>query len=167
MKNTKKGFTLVELLVVIAILAILASVAVVGYTAFLDKAKESNAKTEAHQLETAIEAVIMIPGDHYVLGEVPAGPGKDAVEDNPETDEDETADAVPGTPAVVYYVVKDGKNVYVTTDLENLEDVEELPTGFVFNEDIQALGATLTYNGEGNFTFVSKSEWTVTIDLAK
>ena len=59
MKNTKKGFTLVELLVVIAILAILASVAVVGYTAFIDRAKESNAKTEAHQIDAAIEAMLL------------------------------------------------------------------------------------------------------------
>ena len=66
MKNTKKGFTLVELLVVIAILAILASVAVVGYTAFLDKAEESNAKTELHQIETSVEANLMI-GDDTVL----------------------------------------------------------------------------------------------------
>ena len=65
MKNTKKGFTLVELLVVIAILAILASVAVVGYTAFIDRAKESNAKTEAHQIETAIESALMV--DDVVL----------------------------------------------------------------------------------------------------
>ena len=60
MKNTKKGFTLVELLVVIAILAILASVAVVGYTAFIDRAKESNAKTEAMQIIRAIEAVLLV-----------------------------------------------------------------------------------------------------------
>ena len=58
-KNTKKGFTLVELLVVIAILAILASVAVVGYTAFINKAKESNAKTEAHQIDKAIESALL------------------------------------------------------------------------------------------------------------
>ncbi|MBQ2804298.1 MAG: prepilin-type N-terminal cleavage/methylation domain-containing protein, partial [Clostridia bacterium] len=42
MKQTKKGFTLVELLVVIAILAILATVSVVGYTAFIQKAHQSN-----------------------------------------------------------------------------------------------------------------------------
>ena len=59
MKNNKKGFTLVELLVVIAILAILASVAVVGYTAFVDKANESNAKTEAHQIDRSIEAALL------------------------------------------------------------------------------------------------------------
>ena len=45
-----KGFTLVELLVVIAIIAILSTVAVVGYTSFVDKAKESNAKAEAQML---------------------------------------------------------------------------------------------------------------------
>ena len=50
MKNTKKGFTLVELLVVIAILAILASVAVVGYTAFVDKAHDNAALQELTQL---------------------------------------------------------------------------------------------------------------------
>lgn len=67
MKNTKKGFTLVELLVVIAILAILASVAVVGYTSFIEKAERSNAQTELHQLETSVEANLMV-GDDTVLG---------------------------------------------------------------------------------------------------
>ena len=73
MKNTKKGFTLVELLVVIAILAILASVAVVGYTAFIDRAKESNAKTEAHQIETAIESALMVDDVVLVVKEVKTG----------------------------------------------------------------------------------------------
>ena len=58
-KNNKKGFTLVELLVVIAILAILASVAVVGYTAFVDKANKSAAESEAHPIDTSIEAAFM------------------------------------------------------------------------------------------------------------
>ena len=53
-KNTQKGFTLVELLVVIAILAILASVAVVGYTSFIDRAKQNKADTEAAQVEDYI-----------------------------------------------------------------------------------------------------------------
>ena len=56
MKRTKKGFTLVELLVVIAILAILASVSVVGYTAFIDKAEESNANTLLAQVADYIYA---------------------------------------------------------------------------------------------------------------
>ena len=61
-KNNKKGFTLVELLVVIAILAILASVAVVGYTAFVDKAKESKAKTELHQIVEYVNAELIDDG---------------------------------------------------------------------------------------------------------
>ena len=51
-KKCKKGFTLVELLVVIAILAILATVTVVGYVGFTDRAKNSNAETELHEVET-------------------------------------------------------------------------------------------------------------------
>lgn len=70
MKNMKKkGFTLVELLVVIAIIAILATVSVVGYTAFISKANQSNAMTEAAQVEEAIKANLMA-GDDYVIGTV-------------------------------------------------------------------------------------------------
>ena len=57
-----KGFTLVELLVVIAILAILATVSVVGFTSFLENAKNSNAQTELHQVETYIEADMLADG---------------------------------------------------------------------------------------------------------
>ena len=64
-----KGFTLVELLVVIAILAILATVSVVGYTSFIDRAEESNAQTEAHQIETTIESYL-IAAQPYELGTV-------------------------------------------------------------------------------------------------
>lgn len=160
MRNNKKGFTLVELLVVIAILAILASVAVVGYTAFIEKAKDSNAMTEAHQLETSIESVIMIPGDAYVLGQVP---GEDAVADDPATDDvDETAPAVP---PVTYYVVKVNGAVIVTTDLDNPVDVSSFEEGFEFNDDIKALGGTLTYKGNGVFDFTSASEGKATITL--
>lgn len=59
MRNTKKGFTLVELLVVIAILAILATVSVVGYTSFIDRANNSNAETELHQIQSYINADLM------------------------------------------------------------------------------------------------------------
>ncbi len=55
----KKGFTLVELLVVIAILAILATVSVVGYTSFIDRANNSNAATELHQIQSYINADLM------------------------------------------------------------------------------------------------------------
>ena len=58
--NTRKGFTLVELLVVIAILAILATVSVVGYTSFINNANNSAASTELHQVETYIEADMLV-----------------------------------------------------------------------------------------------------------
>ena len=64
-KNTQKGFTLVELLVVIAILAILATVSVVGYTAFIDRAEQSNADTEAAQIKSAITTALI--ADDYVV----------------------------------------------------------------------------------------------------
>ncbi len=50
----KKGFTLVELLVVIAIVAILAVVSVVGYTAFINKAHESNDRSLVAQLNKTL-----------------------------------------------------------------------------------------------------------------
>lgn len=68
MKNTQKGFTLVELLVVIAILAILAGVGVAGYSAFIGRANDSNAATEAHQIQSAIDAFTMA-GEDYVLSD--------------------------------------------------------------------------------------------------
>ena len=56
MKNRKKGFTLVELLVVIAIVAILATVTIVGYSAFVNKANESKAKSELNQIVSYVNA---------------------------------------------------------------------------------------------------------------
>ena len=66
MKNTKKGFTLVELLVVIAILAILSSVAVVGYTAFIEKADQSKADAELRQIITILNAEYAEEGEATV-----------------------------------------------------------------------------------------------------
>ena len=62
MKQTKKGFTLVELLVVIAILAILATVSVVGYTAFIQKAHQSNDRTLVAQLN---KLIMRVDGEKY------------------------------------------------------------------------------------------------------
>ncbi len=56
MKKTKKGFTLVELLVVIAILAVLTTVTIIGYVSFVNKADQSATQSEAHQIDTLIEA---------------------------------------------------------------------------------------------------------------
>lgn len=60
-----KGFTLVELLVVIAILAILATVSVVGYTSFIDSAKDSNAETEMNTVKRQIDAEAMTLGYEF------------------------------------------------------------------------------------------------------
>lgn len=94
MKNTQKGFTLVELLVVIAILAILAGVGVAGYTAFIGRAEDSNAQTEAHQIETIINTALI---------------GKEAVKL-----EDKTG---------VVYVTKDGASRETTAAANKTEDV--------------------------------------------
>lgn len=59
MKKTKKGFTLVELLVVIAILAVLTTVAIVGYSAYVNKANEAKAKAEAEQIDLLIETALV------------------------------------------------------------------------------------------------------------
>lgn len=70
-KAKKRGFTLVELLVVIAILAILATVSVVGYTAFIKRARQSNCDTEAHQVEEALYAELISDKDGvFELGSV-------------------------------------------------------------------------------------------------
>lgn len=65
-----KGFTLVELLVVIAILAILATVSVVGYTSFIDNAKDSNAETELNTVKRQIDAEAMTLGYNFTVDSV-------------------------------------------------------------------------------------------------
>ena len=138
MKNTKKGFTLVELLVVIAILAILASVAVVGYTAFLKDARESKANTEAHQIETAIEASLMV-NDYVVVGTIVTTTTEKDAEGNDVTIETTT-----------YIVVDENKTVTGEADPEALEgkvdDISENFKGFALSiED-----GKLIYTSEDN-----------------
>ena len=132
MKNTKKGFTLVELLVVIAILAILASVAVVGYTAFLDKANDSNAATEAHQIQMSADSFHMV-GDNFVLGTY----GVVTTPDD-ETTTDKNEEVV--TTYTVYLAV-DGK-VYSSEDAETLLDT--LPEDLVWDADLAGLAESLS-----------------------
>lgn len=133
MRNNKKGFTLVELLVVIAILAILASVAVVGYTAFIEKAEKSNAQTELHQIETSVEANLMV-NEATVIGQTKEETPKDVYVG---------VIVVNNTAKVTSYILggDDGKTpveiteataIKLTGDFEGLLDGE---------------GATLTING--------------------
>ena len=51
----KKGFTLIELIVVIAILGILAAVIIPRFGGFTDKARATQALTEAKQIATALD----------------------------------------------------------------------------------------------------------------
>lgn len=145
MKNTKKGFTLVELLVVIAILAILASVAVVGYTAFLDKARLSNAETEAHQIQMSADSFHMV-GDDFVLGTYVVAA------DDPATDDvDETVTAT-------VYLAADDNKVYAIEDSEDAEAalVTAVPTGMVWNDDLKDLPGTLNITAESKLTYLGK-----------
>ena len=103
--NTRKGFTLVELLVVIAILAILATVSVVGYTSFINRAEDSNAQTEAHQVQTTIQSYT-ISGQSYVLGTTVVT--KTIQGDNPDT-ADVTEESYTKNVTENVVVDKDGK----------------------------------------------------------
>ena len=60
--DQQKGFSLVELLVVVAILSILTSVAVVTVTGHKKSARVDAAKTFLHQLSSALEICMGIPG---------------------------------------------------------------------------------------------------------
>ena len=145
MKNTKKGFTLVELLVVIAILAILASVAVVGYTAFLDKARLSNAETEAHQIQMSADSFHMV-GDDFVLGTYVV-----------EADDPATNDVDETVTATVYLAADDNK-VYAIEDSEDAVAalVTAVPTEMVWGDDLKDLPGTLNITSDSVLTYLGK-----------
>lgn len=56
MRKNEKGFTLVELIVVIAIVAILAAVSIVGYTQFIQSARNTKAQAELDQIVNVLRA---------------------------------------------------------------------------------------------------------------
>lgn len=139
MKNTKKGFTLVELLVVIAILAILATVSVVGYTVYINDAKNSNARTEAAPIETYVSTELMIDGSTPVK-----------------------VGSVGGNPV---YVIKDGSDYKLVnadkTAFTGEGDVT-LITGLEVNGTVKVVGGKLVYyikggsDGKGSYTIFSE-----------
>ena len=139
-----KGFTLVELLVVIAILAILATVSVVGYTSFINRAEQSNADTEAHQIETTIESYL-IAGESYVVGTTEV-----TVEGDDPSTEDTTETSYTNTVNVV--VNKDG-----TLSVDAADEITE-------NADFAELTGELTVV-EGKLVYVYSDEISVTITL--
>lgn len=58
-RGGEKGFTLIELLVVIGILAALAGVVTLGVTQFIGRGCEEAAKTELHNVQTAVSACMV------------------------------------------------------------------------------------------------------------
>jgi general secretion pathway protein G len=60
----RTGFTLMEVLVVVAILVILAGVGSVAIFKYLDEAKESTARLQIKNIETAVQAYKIKHGDY-------------------------------------------------------------------------------------------------------
>lgn len=175
----KKGFTLVELLVVIAIIAILAVVSVVGYTAFIKKANESNAMTEAKQVEDAINAELMT-GEDFVIATV-----------DKNEDADDAVDGMQyadGNEKITYYVKAEDKKIYklVATyvaaddkwtydaDGDEEDDITEISAAedagteadpkvtindaFEANADFAGFTGTFAVSGEGEITYTYKDD---------
>ena len=142
--NKKKGFTLVELLVVIAIIAILATVSVVGYTAFIGKANDSNAKTEAKQVEQAINATLMTD-EEYVIATVvtPAVTGENPVDES-------SAKYVVKADGKVYVYVDDAETATLYTENGDLDKAFDANADFAgLKGEFKVENGVITYTYEG------------------
>jgi type IV pilus assembly protein PilA len=64
-RKFEAGFTLIELLVVVAIIGILAAIAIPQYAAYKQQAADSKAKSDLHNMATAMEAYYGSNGNSY------------------------------------------------------------------------------------------------------
>ncbi len=65
MRGKEQGFTLIELLVVVAIIGILAAIAIPQYATYKQQAADSKAKSDLHNMATAMEAYYGSNGNSY------------------------------------------------------------------------------------------------------
>ena len=64
-RGKEQGFTLIELLVVVAIIGILAAIAIPQYATYKQQAADSKAKSDLHNMATAMEAYYGSNGNKY------------------------------------------------------------------------------------------------------
>src|SRR5215467_10809996 len=72
-RGKEQGFTLIELLVVVAIIGILAAIAIPQYATYKQQAADSKAKSDLHNMATAMEAYYGSNGNSYAGVTVPSG----------------------------------------------------------------------------------------------